>query len=257
VLVDRVQEAGFGALFVTVDSSGLTNLERLFKHRGSFPMKKSLKQGLHFAPQFATHPRWFLGFALDGMPTTYSSLPEQGGGAAVERARAAVSSGSMTEKGASHPCPTWSDIDWIRAQWRGPMVVKGVLTADDARRAIDHGADGIVLSNHGGRQLDGVPATLRMLSEVKSAVGDQLDILIDGGIRRGSDVVKALALGADAAMVGRPYLYGLAAAGQPGVARILDIFRDDILRVLSQIGCASVSDVNESAIDPSQLFASK
>src|SRR5262249_55713538 len=115
---------------------------------------------------------------------------------------------------------TWNDLDWIREEWKGPIVAKGVHTAEDACRAADRGVDGIVVSNHGGRQLDGVAATIRVLPEVLAAVGDRIEVLLDGGIRRGSDIVKALSLGAKAVLIGRAYVYGLSAAGREGVTRI-------------------------------------
>ena len=133
---------------------------------------------------------------------------------------------------------TWADFGWIRDAWNGPMLVKGVHTADDARQALDAGADGVVVSNHGGRQLDGVAATLRVLPEVLDAVGGRTEVLIDGGIRRGSDIVKALCLGARAVLIGRAYAYGLAAGGQVGVARAIDILRTDMIRTMKLLGCA-------------------
>jgi L-lactate dehydrogenase (cytochrome) len=140
----------------------------------------------------------------------------------------------------------WDDLRWIRDAWKGHVVVKGVHTADDARRAIDAGADAIVVSNHGGRQLDGVAATIRVLPEVVAAVAGRIDVLLDGGIRRGSDVVKALCLGARAVLVGRAYAYGLGAAGGAGVARAIDILRSDIVRTLKLLGIASTAALDGS-----------
>jgi isopentenyl diphosphate isomerase/L-lactate dehydrogenase-like FMN-dependent dehydrogenase len=133
--------------------------------------------------------------------------------------------------------------------WRGPIVVKGIHTGDDARRALDAGASAVVVSNHGGRQLDGVAPTLRVLPEVLAAVNGRAEVLLDGGIRRGSDVVKALCLGARAVLIGRAYAYGLGAGGGPGVTRTVDILRADIIRTLKLLGCASVADLNRSYID--------
>jgi isopentenyl diphosphate isomerase/L-lactate dehydrogenase-like FMN-dependent dehydrogenase len=144
---------------------------------------------------------------------------------------------------------TWRDLDWIRDVWRGPIIVKGVHTGDDARRAVDGGASAIVVSNHGGRQLDGVLPTLRVLPEVLAAVEGRVEVLLDGGIRRGSDVVKALCLGARAVLIGRAYAYGLAAGGATGVTRAVDILRADIVRTLKLLGCASIADLNRSYID--------
>jgi L-lactate dehydrogenase (cytochrome) len=144
---------------------------------------------------------------------------------------------------------TWRDLEWIRDLWRGPIVVKGIHTSEDARRAVDVGASALVVSNHGGRQLDGVPPTLRVLPEVLSAVNGRVEVLLDGGIRRGSDVVKALCLGARAVLIGRAYAYGLGAGGGPGVTRTVDILRTGIVRTLKLLGCASVADLNRSYIE--------
>jgi isopentenyl diphosphate isomerase/L-lactate dehydrogenase-like FMN-dependent dehydrogenase len=143
----------------------------------------------------------------------------------------------------------WEDLNWIRRVWPGPIIFKGILTSDDARRALDEGAAGIVVSNHGGRQLDGAPATLRALLEVAAAVDGRAEVLMDGGIRRGSDIIKAICLGARAVLVGRAYVYGLAVAGEAGVARALQILRADVERTLKLLGCASVSALDRSYVD--------
>ena len=146
---------------------------------------------------------------------------------------------------------------WIREAWNGPIVIKGVHTGEDARRAVDLGANAIVVSNHGGRQLDGVAATLRVLPEIVAAVSGQIEVLLDGGVRRGSDIAKALCLGARAVLVGRAYAYGLAAAGGSGVARAIDILRTDLIRTLKLLGCESVSSLNRSYVDvPAEWMAS-
>src|SRR5277367_4894839 len=143
---------------------------------------------------------------------------------------------------------SWKDLEWLRKAWPGPILVKGVLTGDDARRAVDEGVAGVIVSNHGGRQLDGVSATLRALPEVVAAVGHRTEVLMDGGIRRGSDIVKALCLGARAVLIGRAYGYGMAAAGHPGVARALAILRDDVERTMRLLGCPSVAELNRSFV---------
>jgi L-lactate dehydrogenase (cytochrome) len=143
---------------------------------------------------------------------------------------------------------TWKDLGWIREHWKGPIVVKGVLTADDGRRAVDEGAAAIVVSNHGGRQLDCVSATLRVLPEVVAAVNGRIEVLMDGGVRRGTDIVKALCLGARAVLCGRAYAYGLAAAGETGVTRAIEILREDVKRTLVLLGCPNVA-----ALDPSYV----
>ncbi|HKD43832.1 MAG TPA: alpha-hydroxy acid oxidase, partial [Myxococcaceae bacterium] len=151
---------------------------------------------------------------------------------------------------------TWDDLDWIRQAWNGPIIIKGVLTAEDARRSVEEGAAALVVSNHGGRQLDGVAATLRALPEVVAAVSGRIEILMDGGIRRGSDIVKALCLGARAVLVGRAYAYGLAAGGEAGVARAIEILRAGAIRTLKLLGCASVAKLDRSYVDcPKDWFA--
>ena len=144
---------------------------------------------------------------------------------------------------------TWDDLRWLRKAWRAPIIVKGVLTGDDARRAIDEGAEGVVVSNHGGRQLDGVAATLRALPEIVAAVNGQAEVLMDGGVRRGSDIVKAICMGARAVLVGRAYAYGLGAAGQAGVRRALEILRTEMERTMRLLGCASVAELDSSLVE--------
>jgi len=151
----------------------------------------------------------------------------------------------------------WDDLKWIREIWDGPIMVKGVHTAEDARRAVDQGASALVVSNHGGRQLDGVPATLRVLPEVVAAVQGQIEILVDGGIRRGSDIAKALCLGARAVLVGRAYSYGLAAAGEAGVARAVEILRADLIRTMKLLGVGSVAELDGSLINVPATFPAR
>src|SRR5256712_3705681 len=154
---------------------------------------------------------------------------------------------------------SWADLRWIRDVWRGPIVIKGVLPGDDARRAIDEGAEALVVSNHGGRQLDGVSATLRALPELVGAANGRAEVLLDGGIRRGSDVAKALCLGARAVLCGRAYAYGLGAAGGAGVARAIEILRTDLVRTLKLLGCASTAALDRSfvSIPPDWLASSR
>ena len=151
---------------------------------------------------------------------------------------------------------TWDDLRWIRGMWPGAVIIKGLLTGDDARRAIDAGAAAVVVSNHGGRQLDSVAASLHALPEVVAAVNGQAEVLMDGGIRRGGDVIKAICFGARAVLVGRAYAYGLAAGGEAGVARALAILRDDLERTLRLLGCASISALDRSYVEGSRLPAS-
>ena len=229
--IQRARSAGFSALVVTIDTLVAGMRERDFRNGmkellGGNPLAK-----LPFLPQFLARPGWLAGFLLDGgvprLPNVV--IPGQGPLPLID-VGAALSSAAVT----------WEDLRWIRDAWSGPIVIKGVLTTDDARRALDEGASAIVVSNHGGRQLDGVPASLRVLPEIVAAVNGRAEVLMDGGIRRGSDVVKAICLGARAVLIGRAYAYGLAAAGQVGVARALEILRTDVDRTLKLLGCASI-----------------
>lgn len=244
VLIDRVQNAGYRALFVTVDSAAKGNHERLARHRVPWPLRITPRSVLRLAPQLLGRPKWFSRYLRDGLPTGFE---RNLGGAVARTLPSSVDPAFVPEIGRA--TPTWHDLGWIRRQWRGPLVVKGVLTGEDARRAVDAGADGIVVSNHGGRQLDGTPPSLKVLPEIRHAVGRETTLLIDGGVRRGTDVLKALALGADAAMIGRPYLYGLGAAGGAGVTRILDLFRQDLLRSLRSLGCPSIEEIDPTFVD--------
>jgi L-lactate dehydrogenase (cytochrome) len=153
----------------------------------------------------------------------------------------------------SNPHRSWDDVTWIRQAWKGPLLLKGVMSAATASRAISTGVDGLIVSNHGGRQLDGLPATLRVLPEILDAVDGHAEVLLDGGVRRGSDVVKAIALGARACLLGRPWLYALAINGERGVAEMLQLVYDEIDRVLALLGCASVQELDRSFVRPEFL----
>ncbi len=142
------------------------------------------------------------------------------------------------------PPPSWEDVAWLRSQWDGPFMLKGVTRVDDAKRAVDAGVSAISVSNHGGNNLDGTPATIRLLPDIATAVGDQVEVLLDGGVRRGGDVVKALALGARAVMIGRAYLWGLGANGQAGVENVLDLLRSGIDACLLGLGHSSIAELS-------------
>lgn len=241
-LVDRAQRAGYGALVVTVDTAVVGNRERDTRNRVQLPLGIDARNAWRFGPQLALHPGWTARFVRDGMRLDMPNALHLGPGATpIPKDEAA--NAMMTAP------PTWADIEWIREQWDGPLLVKGLLTGDDARRAVDLGADAVVVSNHAGRQLDGAPATLRVLPEVVAAVGGDAEVLVDGGVQRGSDVVKALALGARAVLIGRAYLYGLAVGGEPGVAKVLRILRRDLDRTMRLLGCPSVADLDRSWVD--------
>ncbi|HEY7825497.1 MAG TPA: alpha-hydroxy acid oxidase [Candidatus Acidoferrales bacterium] len=237
--IARAAQAGFSALVITVDTPLVGNRERDYRNGLRELMGKNFFAKLPFLSQFFSHPRWLLDYLRDGgMPKLENIIvPGQGPLPLVDVATAL-----------SRAVVTWEDLPWMREVWSGPIVVKGVLTGDDARRAVDCGAAAVIVSNHGGRQLDSTPAAIRALPEVVEAVGSQVDVLMDGGIRRGSDIVKALCLGARAVLIGRAYAYGLAAAGENGVAHALGILKEDLERTLKLLGCSSVSKLNPSFI---------
>jgi L-lactate dehydrogenase (cytochrome) len=178
-------------------------------------------------------------FIMDGAPRIFPNVILPGG------PMPSTDVGTMLEQ----TVVTWLDLRWMRAAWQGPIVVKGVHTADDARCAMDAGADAVIVSNHGGRQLDGAPASIYALPEVVEAVNGRIEVLMDGGIRRGGDIVKALSLGAKAVLIGRAYAYGLGAAGGPGVARAIEILRTDLIRTMRLLGCDAVRKLDQSYVD--------
>ena len=237
--LERARMAGFSALVVTIDTAVAGMRERDLRNGMTELLSPSLLTKIPFLPQLFAHPRWLASFLLDGGVPRLPNVVVPGEGpmrltdVPTALARAAV---------------RWEDMRWLREIWRGPIVIKGVLTGDDARRAVDAGAAAVVVSNHGGRQLDGAPASLSVLPEVVAAVQDRAEVLMDGGIRRGSDIIKAICLGARAVLTGRAYAYGLSAAGEPGVARALEILRADMERTLKLLGCASVSRLDRSFV---------
>jgi isopentenyl diphosphate isomerase/L-lactate dehydrogenase-like FMN-dependent dehydrogenase len=237
--IERAQRAGFSALVVTIDTPIAGMRERDPRNGMKELLGGSILSKLPFLPQMFTHPGWLASFLLDGgVPQLENIVIPGQGPMPLMDVTAALAKAFVT----------WEDLRWLRKIWTGPILVKGVLTGDDARRAVDEGAAAIIVSNHGGRQLDSAPATLRALPEVLAAVNGQAEVLMDGGIRRGSDIVKAMCLGARAVLIGRAYAYGLAAAGHPGVNRALEILRTDVERTLLLIGCPSVSALNASYV---------
>ena len=238
--LDRAHRAGYSALVITVDTPVAGMRERDPRNGMKELLGSSAIAKIPYLPEIMFHPGWLASFLRDGGVPRLANIVVPGKGpmelldVATALAKAAV---------------TWNDLKWIRQLWPGPIVVKGLLIADDARRAIDEGAAAVVVSNHGGRQLDSVSASLRALPEIVAAVNGRIDVLTDGGIRRGSDIVKALCLGARAVLVGRAYAYGLTAAGDAGVARALAILRTDVERTLRLLGCPSVSTLNQSYVE--------
>lgn len=241
--IERARVAGFSALVVTIDTPVAGMRERDFRNGTKELLSDNLMAKVPFLPQLLTRPAWLSSFLLDGgVPKLPNIVIPGRGSMSLIDASAALAS-----------AVTWEDLRWIRGIWPGPIIIKGVLTGDDARRAIDEGAAAVVVSNHGGRQLDGVPATLRALPEIVTAVNGRAEVLMDGGIRRGSDIIKAICLGARAVLVGRAYAYGLAAGGDAGVARALEILRADLERTLKLLGCTSISALDRSYVEVSDI----
>ena len=236
--IERARSCGCSALVVTVDTPVAGMRERDVRNGA-----KELVSGAPFAMfpyvwQFLARPRWFAAYLRDGGLMRFPNIVLKDGPMPYADVGAALEQSMVS----------WSDFKWIREIWQGPIIVKGVHTADDARQAIDNGASAVVVSNHGGRQLDGVAPTLRVLPEVIAAVNGQVEVLLDGGIRKGSDVVKAVCVGARAVLIGRAYAYGLGAAGASGVARAIDILRTGIIRTMRLLGCSSVRDLDRSFV---------
>jgi isopentenyl diphosphate isomerase/L-lactate dehydrogenase-like FMN-dependent dehydrogenase len=237
--IHRAKAAGYKGLFVTIDTPVAGNRERDARNGMKELMGKNWLAKTRYLPNILAHPRWLAAFLADGMTRPFPNIVVPGSGPlAATDVAAALESAQVS----------WTDLKWIREVWDGPIVMKGVMTADDARRSVDHGAQGIVVSTHAGRQLDGVAGSLRVLPGILEAVGSQTDVLFDGGIRRGSDMVKALAMGAKAVLLGRGYAYGMAAAGDAGIERAIEIFRTDIIRTLKLLGCPSIAALDKSYI---------
>ncbi|MCB0941239.1 MAG: mycofactocin biosynthesis FMN-dependent deaminase MftD [Mycobacterium sp.] len=231
---ERARAAGAVGMIVTTDWS--------FSHGRDWgspkiPEKMDLRTMVKMSPEALTRPRWFLEWAKTLRPPTLTA-PNQG-----PRGQGGPPFFQAYGEWMGTPPPTWEDIAWLREFWGGPFMLKGVMRIDDAKRAVDAGVSAISVSNHGGNNLDGTPATIRALPAIAEAVGDQVEVLLDGGVRRGSDVVKALALGARAVMIGRAYLWGLAANGQAGVENVLDILNGGIDSALRGLGKSSVHDL--------------
>ena len=244
-LIDFARDAGYGALVVSMDTPVGARRDRDMKHAGVRPGGFMLdritpKAILEFAPRVATRPGWAFRFVRAGFPVGHpvlDLLPVVDGRppsfeSAVRAWRAAPAK--------------WQDLEWMRARWPRPLIVKGILSPADARRAVDAGADGIVVSNHGGRQLDGTPATIDVLPDIVSAIPSSVDVIVDGGVRLGIDVVRALALGARAVMVGRPYIYGLAVRGRVGVKEVMDSLNYQVREAMQLLGAPDVKSLDSS-----------
>lgn len=222
--LDEAGRLGYRAAVVTIDSGVAPK---------ATPIRLDVRTAVRFVPDLVRRPRWTYGFVRDGLRVNVAN-------AALG---VPVSGTAVADTAAPRPVE-WDDVRWVVERWPGPVVVKGVLTAEDARHAVDLGAAAVIVSNHGGLALDGARGTLEALPEVVAAVGDRVEVLLDGGVRTGNDVAKAVALGARAVLLGRAYVMGLAVGGTAGVERVLDVLRHDLWRTLGFLGCSSVADLD-------------
>ncbi len=237
-MLARAKAAGYEAIVLTVDTAVFGRRER------------DVRRGFTLPPQIgpatlvdgALHPGWTWAF-VRSEPIRFANVA----GGAVGDGSAAVSIADYINA-QFDPALSWNDIAWLREHWSGPVVLKGIQSVADARIAVDHGIEAIALSNHGGRQLDGSPPPIALVAPVADAVGDRVEIICDGGVRRGSDIVKAVALGARACMIGRAYLYGLAAGGERGVDHTLDLLHADVRRTMALIGARNVAALDQSLV---------
>lgn len=238
-MIERARENGYEALCITADLAVPGRRERDVRRGFSLPPKL----GWEMVLEGMARPSWTWRF-LRSEPISFSNvvgLSEHDGSTAVELAELV--------KDQFDPSLSWADIEWFRAIWPGPMIIKGIQSAADARLAAEHGVEAIAVSNHGGRQLDYAPTPANLMEPIAEAVGDSLEIIFDGGVRRGSDIIKALALGARAVMVGRPYLYGLGAAGEKGVEWVIDFFAEGMARSMALAGVRSVAEVDRGLLN--------
>lgn len=242
---DRARDAGYRAICLTLDVQVLATRDR--DHRNGFftvPSRLTTRTALGWLSK----PAWLTRLARGPLPTFANFVGVPGAGDTPK------SLGTFATDQLD-PSVTWRDLDWFRSVWHGPIVLKGILAAEDARLAIEHGADAIVVSNHGGRQLDGAPGAIEALPAIVDAVGGRADIILDGGVRRGRDIVIALSLGATACMVGRPVVYGIAALGEPGASLALQILRDEVDTTLALLGVRSIAQLDRAALSDGEMPA--
>jgi L-lactate dehydrogenase (cytochrome) len=237
--LQRCRDSSFRIMCLTVDTPLAGNRERDLVSGFTMPPKFGLKS----LWSFATHPYWAMHLALD-RDFELKNVAHRGG--ALGKSGAVGLIAYVNEQ--LDRTVTWEDAAWLAKQWDGPFVIKGIQTPSDARRAADAGASAIMISNHGGRQLEATPAPVDCVAPIRDAVGDALELIVDGGVRRGTHIIKALALGANACSTGRGYLYGLAAGGQKGVERALEIYRSELERDMALLGCTRISDIGSGHV---------
>ena len=237
--VERARAAGYRALLLTVDVQVISRRERDLRNGFTVPPRVTARNVVDTLRRAG----WVRRVLMGQRRLTLANLVGAPGAPRTDIVTLAGVANRQVD-----PSISWADLAWFRSLWSGPLLLKGVMTAADARRAAEHGIDGLVVSNHGGRQLDGTRATIEALPEIVDAVGNRMEVLLDGGVRRGADVVRALALGARAVMVGRPYLYGLATGGQAGVRRAIEILANEVDHVLALTGVPRVADLDPSLL---------
>jgi L-lactate dehydrogenase (cytochrome) len=238
-MIDRAGAAGYEAIMLTVDNAVLGRRERDIRRGFTLPPQigpRTLVDG-------ALHPGWTWAF-VRSEPILFANVVGRAEGDGAEAVKLHEYINSRFDSSLS-----WADLEWLRGEWSGSLIVKGVQTVADARLAADAGVNAIALSNHGGRQLDDAPTPISLVAPVVDAVGDRVEVYCDGGVRRGSDIVKAVALGARAAMVGRAYLYGLGAAGERGVDLVLQLLDADVRRTMALLGAPAIADLNRDLLD--------
>jgi len=243
--IERARTVGYSALVLTVDTAISGLRERDYRNGVAQLAGANLFRKIPYAWNVLFHPGWLLSYLGDGGLMSFPNVVLPDGPMRYAAVAAALEQSVVS----------WADLKWIREIWKGPIVIKGILTAEDAERAVDEGVSAVIVSNHGGRQLDGVFPALRALPEVVAAVRGRIEVLVDGGIRRGGDIVKALILGARAVLVGRAYAWGLGAAGGAGVIRAIEILTADLNRTLRLLGVASLSELDPSMIELPADFA--
>lgn len=245
-MIDRAADAGFEALMITVDTAVLGKRDRDVRRGFSLPPKI----GLDTILDGAIHPGWTWSF-VRSEPIMFANVVGREQVDGSDAVSLADYINSQFDPGLS-----WPDIDWLRTVWDGPIIIKGIQTVADAELAVEHGVDAISLSNHGGRQLDSAPATIDLVAPVADAVGGQIEIYCDGGVRRGSDIVKAVALGANACLIGRAYFYALGAGGEAGVDHVLGLFDADVRRTMALVGARTVAEITADLVDTSRSRSS-
>lgn len=232
-IMRRASKNGFEALVLTVDVPVSGNREKDIRNGFKLPFRPTIKTLF----DLSIHPNWLVKFLMNGMPS-FVNLAEDEKSTSSAQLQAALLSRSMDKT------LDWEQLKWIRKNWNGPLLLKGVLNPKDAKLAVNYGIDGVIVSNHGGRQLDASPATIEVLPQVVDQVANSIPVLVDSGYYSGEDVLKALAIGAKAVLIGRPVLYGLASKGQQGVVEVLELFRSELIRTMTLLGVSSIKDLN-------------